>query len=292
MARVALVLKCLPEISLEALKDHTKGLLPLLKLSSASLDVIITDKITNSDRLDCVLGNLYSNIREVLLIENLYETPINVLFNQEDDWLKSHAWDLLLVGVELPSLANYNYKKLKKVDLTSKNTSANERLYLDTEQHDLGLYSVSALGGTFDHLHDGHKILLSVAVFLTSHRLIVGVADHELLKNKKFPEFLESFESRAQNVKNFVARTKPTLQLEIVALRDVCGPTGAVPEIQSLIVSRETESGGEMVNAVRKEKGLPGLEVHVVNVLGGQEEDNWNEKLSSTELRKRKVVEN
>ena len=36
-------------------------------------------------------------------------------------------------------------------------------------------YPVTALGGTFDHLHAGHKILLSMGAYITSQKLIVGV---------------------------------------------------------------------------------------------------------------------
>jgi hypothetical protein len=39
-----------------------------------------------------------------------------------------------------------------------------------------GKYPVVALGGTFDHLHAGHKILLSMAVWITGRKLIVGVS--------------------------------------------------------------------------------------------------------------------
>lgn len=38
-----------------------------------------------------------------------------------------------------------------------------------------GSYPVVALGGTFDHLHAGHKILLGMAVWLASRKLIVGL---------------------------------------------------------------------------------------------------------------------
>lgn len=37
------------------------------------------------------------------------------------------------------------------------------------------LYPVVALGGTFDHLHAGHKILLSMGAWIARRKLIVGI---------------------------------------------------------------------------------------------------------------------
>lgn len=36
-------------------------------------------------------------------------------------------------------------------------------------------YHVAALGGTFDHLHAGHKILLSMAAWIACEKVIVGI---------------------------------------------------------------------------------------------------------------------
>lgn len=56
-----------------------------------------------------------------------------------------------------------------------------------------GEYEVTAMGGTFDHLHAGHKILLTMAAFITSRRLIVGVSG-EYRSTSTFPhDFLQSF---------------------------------------------------------------------------------------------------
>jgi len=32
------------------------------------------------------------------------------------------------------------------------------------------------IGGTFDHLHEGHKILIGMAALLASDRLVIGLA--------------------------------------------------------------------------------------------------------------------
>lgn len=37
-------------------------------------------------------------------------------------------------------------------------------------------YDVVALGGTFDHLHVGHKVLLTMGIFLAAKKLIIGVS--------------------------------------------------------------------------------------------------------------------
>jgi FAD synthase len=36
-------------------------------------------------------------------------------------------------------------------------------------------FPVVAIGGTFDHLHAGHKILLSMSAWLATEKIIVGV---------------------------------------------------------------------------------------------------------------------
>lgn len=256
-----------------------------LKESGSSLDIVLLQTFQSADHLDRVLGKLYSISRDVLLKEDRFDVSINILFNISLENYKSYHWDVLIVPADKSQLTGYFPHTTTESYQTSSHTMA--QTSCGTPDNDK--YKVTALGGTFDHIHDGHKILLSVAAFLTSSRLIVGVTDQELLQNKKYKEVLQPFDTRCSNVKRFLQKLKPSLNVEIVAIRDVCGPTGTVPEIEALIVSRETVSGGEFVNKVRKGKGLQALDIHVVNVLGGKEEDGWKEKLSSTELREREM---
>jgi phosphopantetheine adenylyltransferase len=124
------------------------------------------------------------------------------------------------------------------------------------------LYPVTALGGTFDHLHAGHKILLSMGAFITSRKLIIGITgmsslmqsrsqslniivDDALLQNKANKHVLEKLPRRMQRVHDFVRLFKPEILPDIVPINDVYGPTGWDPDIQALVVSKETLSGAE-----------------------------------------------
>jgi phosphopantetheine adenylyltransferase len=73
-----------------------------------------------------------------------------------------------------------------------------------------------AVGGTFDHLHIGHKLLLTMFAFVlgrksssaTDHEpssLTIGITGDALLKNKKFAEHLESWQLRQQAVHGFIS---------------------------------------------------------------------------------------
>jgi phosphopantetheine adenylyltransferase len=74
-------------------------------------------------------------------------------------------------------------------------------------------HRVVAVGGTFDHLHAGHKLLLTATALMLqpaaqdeimSRRLIVGITGDELLKNKKYADQLESWSQRQGNVVDFL----------------------------------------------------------------------------------------
>jgi len=129
------------------------------------------------------------------------------------------------------------------------------------------IYPVVALGGTFDHLHAGHKILLSMAAWIADEKVIVGVTDDALLTKKDNRDVLESLSERMQGVQRFMEIFKPSLVYDIVPIHDVYGPTATDPNIQALAVSKETASGGKAVDKCREEKGLPRLRTFVIDVI-------------------------
>jgi len=61
------------------------------------------------------------------------------------------------------------------------------------------VYNNVVLGGTFDRLHAGHKVLLSEAVLRCQKKLTVGVTDENMLKSKLFSALHKS-QSKFNNV--------------------------------------------------------------------------------------------
>ncbi|KAK9480938.1 hypothetical protein V1514DRAFT_62180 [Lipomyces japonicus] len=154
-----------------------------------------------------------------------------------------------------------------------------------------GSYEVVAVGGTFDHLHDGHKILLSMCGFLASKSLIIGVTGPSLLQNKKYKEYLQSYDDRSQRVIAFVNYIYPAIYASTHEINDIYGQAVTIDAIDALVVSAETKKGGLAVNLERLKRNMSPLSIWQIGVVNGDAENNWAGKLSSTDLRKQDYLQ-
>lgn len=194
-------------------------------------------------------------------------------------------------------------------------------------------YHTVILGGTFDYLHLGHKLLLHATALLmhfdanNTSELIIGVSTTDQLKKKKYADQLQPWDTRVDNVMRFLATVfnSPATTYEappkepVPASGDIpaavkatfldgkvvvrCaelvnpfGPTIEEQDIDAIVVSGETRSGGKAVNDRRVEKGWYALdvyEVHVLDAKGLTDDEPTTEdfaaKISSSAIRQQRA---
>lgn len=117
-------------------------------------------------------------------------------------------------------------------------------------------YRYVAVGGTFDHLHSGHKLLLTTALLHTTDKLRVGITGPELLTKKKFAEELEPIEARKAGVVRFLQKIRRDVEFEVETISDVSGGTDRIAEVEALTTSPETEGALAVINELRAKNGI------------------------------------
>lgn len=148
----------------------------------------------------------------------------------------------------------------------------------------LEAYEWVVLGGTFDHLHAGHKVLLSVSVALAEVGVAVGVSGAPLLVKKQHATELEPWDVRAGAVSSFIGRSRSDVSVLLEELSDGFGPS-LRREMRALVVSEETVQGGAAVNCRRSEVGVPEIDMVVVPLVAAASAGDGKE--SSTTIRRR-----
>jgi len=147
-----------------------------------------------------------------------------------------------------------------------------------------------AVGGTFDRLHAGHRLLLAVAALACSGTCYVGVTGDKLLANKANAHLLWPYERRVAAATDFLRAVRPALHVETSALLDPAAPPKAatMESISALVISRETAAGGAKVQQMRRDCGIASpLALVLVDLIGAESQQSDAPKLSSSALRSR-----
>ncbi len=121
------------------------------------------------------------------------------------------------------------------------------------------------LGGTFDPVHDGHRALFERAFELGD--VTVGLTDDDLApKTRSVDRHVRPFEDRKADLESELELFADEYDRRF-AVHELSEPTGIAtePGFDVLVVSPETKDGGEAVNEERIEKGLPPLDIEVVD---------------------------
>lgn len=148
------------------------------------------------------------------------------------------------------------------------------------------MFKKVCLGGTFDGIHSGHKLLLGEALKLCENRLVVGVTDIKLIKSKILWELIAPVDDRIKTVRDYLVSMNSKLDYNIVPINDIYGPTIEERDLECIVVSEETVGGAKKVNEARAEKGWPELKIHIVNLV---QENNAALSDSMNRLNEKKV---
>ncbi|MHA2394488.1 MAG: pantetheine-phosphate adenylyltransferase [Promethearchaeota archaeon] len=140
------------------------------------------------------------------------------------------------------------------------------------------------MGGTFDHLHKGHKYLLKTALSVSEH-IEIGLTSQKLLENKQHASKLEDFKTRKDNLIAFISSFADLKRANIVEIKnwDDMNKYAQDPEYEGLIVSQETYKNALKLNESREKRGLNPLILIVIPLI----KDKNNNKISSTSIREK-----
>lgn len=127
-------------------------------------------------------------------------------------------------------------------------------------------FRLVGLGGTFDILHEGHKGLLRRALSV-GLKVQIGLSSDRLVEQMKKNHDINRYDVRAKNLRQFLHDEEALERSEVIPIDDQYGTATTSIDLEALIVSRESLPGGERINEIRRQNGLPPLELIVVEMV-------------------------
>ncbi len=140
-----------------------------------------------------------------------------------------------------------------------------------------------ATGGTFDHIHAGHRRLLEKS-FAVGEEVIIGLTSDEFVERVgKKTEY--DYARREVELRRFIEENYPGRRYLIAKLYDYFGPGIADGDVEALVASPETSPRLELANRLRAEKGFPPLALVTIEWVSAED----GRPISSTRIRRGEV---
>lgn len=133
-------------------------------------------------------------------------------------------------------------------------------------------YKHAILGGTFDHFHVGHELLITKA-FDRSEHVTIGIVEQPFSSDKKYLFGIESYELRLASLQSFLLQLNVMSRVDIITIHDIYGTTLTDGTIQAIFVTDSTKPSAEKINSEREKINLPSLEIEVVPCFTGDDQE-------------------
>jgi len=260
--------------------------MPVLDKKSVCHRFTMIDAYKNLNSMNIDVRVLLCGLKGTVDSQVATKRPVDVIFY--DDQIRSEQLEYVVCSI---SNKSPNYKTVFIQSHTNSSSVATNE-HSQYEKLENKLYENVVLGGTFDRLHKGHKILLSTAALKCTKKLTVGITDISMLKSKKLWEIIEPCSTRIHNVEGFLKDIDPSLDYDILPIYDIYGPTVCDPTFQMIILSEETINGGKLINDKRISAGLLPLDILPVPLLEEEKStidccEEEEHKISSSNYRMR-----
>jgi pantetheine-phosphate adenylyltransferase len=141
------------------------------------------------------------------------------------------------------------------------------------------------IGGTFNPLHKGHKILIDKAFEITGKQgsVFIGITTGEIIKGK---QGIKPFEERKKAVEQYLYEKGFIERAIVKPITDKYGPS-TEEEFDAIVVSPETRKTAEEINEKRKQKGIKQLKIIQIPFVLAED----GHPISSSRLRKHEIDE-
>jgi len=145
-------------------------------------------------------------------------------------------------------------------------------------------FTLVAMGGTFDVLHRGHRLLLKKA-FEVGEKVTIGITSDVFARQLHKPHKIDPFESRKNELENLLRNWGVLSRSRIVRLDDRFGPTIRTSRIEAIVVSKRTVKTGYEINRKRRLGGLKPLAIVAIDLIQAQD----RKPISSTRIRRGRI---
>lgn len=146
-------------------------------------------------------------------------------------------------------------------------------------------FNRAALGGTFDHIHRGHRQLLAKA-FAVAKDVVIGLTTDSLVR-KEGKKGIKSYPTRKRQLAEYLNENFPGRSYAIRPLSQPLGEIGNRGDIDVVVVSEETFQRAVDANFTRLKNNLKPLAVYVIPM----EKAEDMQRISSTRIRAGEIDE-